>query len=531
MSWVSLGRSRRPLDQSSERRLSRCPILCGVALPHPWRPTGSKRVFESGQAHVFEVSRPDDPAHYALKRLKNPRREGRFYREIETMRALGAMGVSLIPPVIDSGRDQNDRPYFVMPWYPEGSLEAVVENGGVQDPVVGVETLLAVAQALEAVHQAGWAHRDLKPANVLLDSGRPLLADLGLTMSVEAAVEERFTGSQEAIGSRLYIAPENESGFNQDQDQRPADFYAFAKVGWALLAGQAPPARERQVEPGSRLVDRLPEPKLAELDALFKLLLRTDPRARLQAWGPVIAELHEVIERLKAKTPPAPDVGSIEDRASEAARRYAESSPGLTARLQQERAEKHSQRFAEIRLALQLGLGTVSDRYDELMRASQGSMQLAVAQGHPPLREILALGVLRDAGVQTDLADGLAASLNEGAHLVVMAPIHAPPPPAVYLAGYVYVDTRAEAVWLVRVPLVQSVSPRGIHLIDPLRKRFFEAVGPLPLESDTAAERARSFGYGIGLAGLELAAAYLQHVADELDLLEPATWEAHPADS
>ena len=117
-------------------------------------------------------------------------------------------------------------------------------------------------------------------------SGRSLLlADFGLALSVEEQHDEpRLTDSAEAVGSRLYIAPENESGFNPDVDQRPADCYAFAKLAWALLAGKDPPARELQTEHQHRLATTAGAPELSRLDALFTQLLILDPRARLNDW-------------------------------------------------------------------------------------------------------------------------------------------------------------------------------------------------------------------------------------------------------
>src|SRR6185503_2369685 len=103
--------------------------------------------------------------------------------------------------------------------------------------------LIKLARAVQIVHKVGFAHRDLKPANILLDGDKILLADFELVLQVDDEAPDRLTGAAEVIGSRFYLAPENESGVNDDVDQRPSDFYAFGKIVWALLAGQRPPAR------------------------------------------------------------------------------------------------------------------------------------------------------------------------------------------------------------------------------------------------------------------------------------------------
>jgi serine/threonine protein kinase len=82
---------------------------------------------------------------------------------------------------------------------------------------------------------------------VLIDGGTVALTDFGLCLDIldSEGGTERLTDTREAVGSRYYIAPENEGGLNAALDQRPADFYAFGKLTWALLAGRQPLPRER----------------------------------------------------------------------------------------------------------------------------------------------------------------------------------------------------------------------------------------------------------------------------------------------
>ena len=46
-------------------------------LPSPWQHHKDNIQIESGQAHLFQMRRPDDTASYALKRLKNGDRRAR----------------------------------------------------------------------------------------------------------------------------------------------------------------------------------------------------------------------------------------------------------------------------------------------------------------------------------------------------------------------------------------------------------------------------------------------------------------------
>jgi tRNA A-37 threonylcarbamoyl transferase component Bud32 len=260
-----------------------------VTLPGGWQVIPDSKPFESGQSWVYQVRKAGDPAVYALKRLKNPDRRRRFAREVREMIRLHQQGLAL-PPVLDSDLEI-ERPYFVMPWYEGGSLEAKVEDATyVERTLDGLDLLMSIARELKKLHNAGVAHRDLKPANVLLSDDGPLLADFGLCLPIDGA-DERLTATAEQIGSRFYIAPENESGINENVDQRPADFYAFGKMAWALLAGRHPFARELTGKPELRLQAIRQDHRFAILDDLLDELMNSDPRARLVEWDVVIDEL------------------------------------------------------------------------------------------------------------------------------------------------------------------------------------------------------------------------------------------------
>lgn len=207
------------------------------------------------------------------------------------MRGVNAVGLDVVPTVVDAGVDPRGRPYYVMPWYHDGSLDDAILSGRFSGPEAGIRILLQLVDALDVIHSCGWAHRDLKPANILLTGDRLVLCDLGLTLPVDAESDEvRLTDTMEAVGSRYYIAPENESGISDEVDQRPADFYAFGKISWVVLTGRRPLAREAQLETPNRLATIAHE-ELAAWDDVCEQLLRLDPRARLADWPTIRAEL------------------------------------------------------------------------------------------------------------------------------------------------------------------------------------------------------------------------------------------------
>ena len=128
-----------------------------MSLPQPWSATSLPPI-ESGQATVHQVTRAGDHTLYALKRLKNPRRAGRFAREVAVMAALHAAGAR-VPVLIASGVDQRGRAFFVMPWYPQGSLDALLRLETTAAPTTSLHLVDQVAAELEGMHSEGFAHR------------------------------------------------------------------------------------------------------------------------------------------------------------------------------------------------------------------------------------------------------------------------------------------------------------------------------------------------------------------------------------
>jgi serine/threonine-protein kinase len=94
-----------------------------------------------------------------------------------------------------------------------------------------------VAAGLAAAHEAGVVHRDVKPGNLMVTPRlRAKIIDFGLARLL-ADKSPRLTAPGLALGTPVYMSPEQAAGV--DVDSR-ADLYSFGCVLYELLAGEPP---------------------------------------------------------------------------------------------------------------------------------------------------------------------------------------------------------------------------------------------------------------------------------------------------
>jgi serine/threonine protein kinase len=99
-----------------------------------------------------------------------------------------------------------------------------------------IRILLAIADVLHAVHEAGCLHRDVKPGNVMLAGReRVVLMDFGLFLP-----EGELSGRPDLAGSPNYMAPESIRDHVLAGAGHLVDLYALGVIAFELLAGRLP---------------------------------------------------------------------------------------------------------------------------------------------------------------------------------------------------------------------------------------------------------------------------------------------------
>ena len=158
----------------------------------------------------------------------------RFLREIQVTAQLDHPHIL---PLLDSG-DAGGFLYYVMPYVQGETLRTRLTREKQLPLDDALQIAAEVADALNYAHGQGIVHRDIKPENLLLAGRHVRVADFGIARAVTAAGGDSLTATGVAIGTPVYMSPE-QAGGSKDVDGR-SDLYSLGCVLYEMLAGHPP---------------------------------------------------------------------------------------------------------------------------------------------------------------------------------------------------------------------------------------------------------------------------------------------------
>ncbi len=158
----------------------------------------------------------------------------RFLREIQVTAKLSHPHIL---PLYDSGQAEGFL-YYVMPFVEGESLADMIAREQQLPIPDAVRITREVAEALGHAHAYGLVHRDIKPANIMLSGGHAVVADFGIALAVTEAGGEKLTQTGTAIGTAIYMSPEQAMGL-ENLDGR-SDLYRLGCMLYEMLVGQVP---------------------------------------------------------------------------------------------------------------------------------------------------------------------------------------------------------------------------------------------------------------------------------------------------
>jgi serine/threonine-protein kinase len=158
----------------------------------------------------------------------------RFLHEIEIAAGLNHPHIL---PLHESGA-ADGLLFYVMPYAEGESLRHRLARERQLSLADSLRIARDVADALDYAHRHGVVHRDIKPENILLQEQHAVVADFGIARAIFAAGGEKLTATGVAVGTPLYMSPEQCAG-GRDLDGR-SDQYSLGCVLFEMLAGQPP---------------------------------------------------------------------------------------------------------------------------------------------------------------------------------------------------------------------------------------------------------------------------------------------------
>lgn len=196
-------------------------------------------------AHVYRA-RPagapaDRPATYAVKMLRpcwesDERAIGLLHREALVGQTVASPH---LVPILAACVRQSPR-LLVMPWLDGASLATRIADGQQFGVPESLWLVRQAAEALDALHQAGWMHGDVTPGNIHVSTtGHATLLDFNFARrshELGSAVDRPI------MGTCSYLAPEYITSTLQPDIR--SDIYSLGVVLFEMLSGRRPFAGE-----------------------------------------------------------------------------------------------------------------------------------------------------------------------------------------------------------------------------------------------------------------------------------------------
>ncbi len=203
-------------------------------------------------------------------------------RLLEEARLASSVDHPNVCAVYEAG-DLAGQPYLVMQYVPGRTLQALLADGPLSEPLalsLGVQ----VADGLAAAHRHGVLHRDLKPSNVMVtDEGLAKVLDFGLARRTSPdpdAPSARATGRGGLVSSRFgttaYMAPEQ---FATRRSTEQSDVWALGVILFQMATGRHPfwaPSMDQARLSATIQSGAAPDPTAArpDLDPAFAAVIR-----------------------------------------------------------------------------------------------------------------------------------------------------------------------------------------------------------------------------------------------------------------
>ena len=186
--------------------------------------------------------------------------------------------------IMEAGDDKTTGQKIDPESYIPKTLAGELEWRGKLSPDETLQLGLALAAALEHLHQNQLIHRDIKPGNIIYVNAAPKFADIGLVTDIRSAGKD-----VSFLGTEGYIAPEGPGSAS-------ADVYALGKVLYEAAMG-----RDRRLYPEvpTALFEEPGESVIRQLNDVINRACEMSPHDRYQTAAALHADLLKIQQSMR----------------------------------------------------------------------------------------------------------------------------------------------------------------------------------------------------------------------------------------
>ena len=191
--------------------------------------------------------------------------------------------------------------FFVMEYLDGPSVEDILEEQPMIEPLRATEIVLGIARALEYLEKNSLVHRDVKPANIIITkNGTPKLVDFGIVKMTDRNCSLTTDGI--ILGTPYYLSPEQTYQTNVDIR---SDIYSLGATFFHMVVGEVPFPGDNPIDVIQKRLTKTPKPEKIKSDlpkpicAVIERMMNRNVKKRYDTVTDLVHELENIIKVLK----------------------------------------------------------------------------------------------------------------------------------------------------------------------------------------------------------------------------------------